>query len=98
MDLIVDDDYINNIVDNYLKDQCSYIENFIEQYVSILQEVLDCGICEGKTAKALEEFKKQVESTTEVSSSSYNEMWEKISRYGKDFIEEIDVADGDLYR
>lgn len=96
MDLIVEDEYVVELAD-YIKKQCELIGEFIGEYIKILKEVVECGICEGDTAAALEEFIQQVKTNTAVSYSSYTQLGIKTKRLGSDFVSEIDLADGDLY-
>ncbi|MCF2681966.1 hypothetical protein [Faecalicatena contorta] len=91
MDLIIEDEYVNE-VGNYLKVEAEDIEKKLKEYISILKGVCEEGIVEGKTAEALKEFVSQAEAMKGIA-----ECGRAANTYCKNFISRIDEADEDLY-
>ena len=91
MDLIIEDEYVQQMGE-YLCEEAQFIHKLLREYITILKNVCEDGITEGKTARALAEFVSQAEQIKGI-----DEIGNAAKRFCKNYINQIDSADGDLY-
>lgn len=96
MNIKINDDYIENMGD-FLKDGYELMNDFMSEYCEIMYDVLNHGIAEGETHKALSEFIKQVETTGEREKGYVVSTGAAYHTYCDEFISEITKADHGLY-
>lgn len=96
MNVKVNDEYIEAMGD-YLKKGYELMNDFLFEYCKIMCDVLNDGIAEGETHKALSEFIKQVEISGEREESYVVSAGVTYHTYCDEFISEIAKADHGLY-
>lgn len=94
--LIVVDEYYS-VLAKFFKDQCDQLNYAILDYTYVLDDVIESGIKQGETTKALKEFKRQVENHASKKSANPELLGKEAFRYAENFVISIDKADGDLY-
>ncbi len=97
MSLVIVDDYYNEKVSAFAEEKAELLDDIIRQYVWVLEDVIENGIVEGKTSKALKEFKQQVVSNTGKNSSTASLIGIEAKRYCENFIMKVNKDDKDLY-
>lgn len=92
---ILEDDYYNELQTYFVK-QYKNIQAVVSNYISIMDEVAEHGIMDGKTAKALKEFNNQLRK--ELNVKTCVEKQGKIAkRYCSNFVDRVDKDDEGLY-
>lgn len=90
--LIIDDNYVDNVGRN-----CAFrgykMEGFLDSYLTILNEIKDAALVEGKTAQALEVFAECVAMLND----QLTTLSKSVQRTGSAFIQEINTADEYLF-
>ncbi len=97
MDLVVDDDCIRNR-GSYLAKQYEAMGEYIDEYVNILNEILQSGIKKGEIHNALQTFRDQIYIGNGTDGySSVRQIGEFYQVCSKNYIAKLDTIDGDLY-
>lgn len=91
-ELKIDDDYVNSQAEQ-IAVWTSDLQEGIDKYIGILNNILEDAIMEGDTAVALASFVEYVESLKEI----VKEMGEEAKGMCLAFLSEIDEADSYLY-
>lgn len=96
MSLVVDDTYIET-VRQYGKDRCDEMNEVLRHYKIIMNEVIETGIMEGETAKAIKTLIEEVELSAGTEDIKLSDFSANIDRLCVNFKERIDEEDKNLY-
>lgn len=91
--VVVDDNYTGQVKRNY-QIAGQIIDEVIEGYVSILQKLTTEGGISGKTAEKVNAFAETVEALLKEIMTEWSE---QITGQMKQYVEEIDRADAEIY-
>lgn len=97
MSLVIVDEYYQAKVSGFAEEKAETLDEIIDEYVCIIDNVIENGIKEGKTSQALTEFRNQVISKTGKNSSTANLIGKEARRYCENFIMRVNKDDKDLY-
>lgn len=92
VDIKIDDDYINNMAKKYAS-WSEELQEDVDSYLKIMDDILADSIIEGETAEALAEFLEYATSLNKI----INSLGEECKAFCVNYLGEIDDADSYLY-
>ena len=96
MSLVVDDTYVE-AVRQYGQARCDEMDEVLRSYKKIMNNVLETGIMEGETAKAIKTLIEEVELSAGTEDIKLSDFSANIDRLCVNFKERIDKEDKNLY-